>query len=82
MKYFEEMALGSTSLKPNVAMFILWPHQEDVQALLDHVNSIQPSTLFTMKKCINNFQKARIQIIYVSKAINSSISRRNRQLKL
>ena len=46
MKYFEEMALGSTSQKPSMWLryvddtFILWPHQEDVQILLDHVNSI------------------------------------------
>ena len=36
MEYFEEMALGSTSLKPSMWLryvddtFILWPHQEDV----------------------------------------------------
>ena len=46
MEYFEEMALGSTSLKPSMWLryvddtFILWPRQEDVQILLDHVNSI------------------------------------------
>ena len=39
MEYFEEMALGSTSLKPSMWLsyvddtFILWPHQEDVQIL-------------------------------------------------
>ena len=56
MEYFEEMALGSTSLKPFMWFryvddtFILWPHQEDVQILLDHVNSIRPSIQFTMEK--------------------------------
>ena len=30
--------------------FILWPHQEDVQILIDHVNSIRPSIQFTMEK--------------------------------
>ena len=46
MEYFEEMALGSTSLKPSMWLryvddtFILWPHQEDVQILLDRVNFI------------------------------------------
>ena len=56
MKYFEEMALGSTSLKPSMWLryvddiFILWPHQEDVQILLDHMNSIRPSIQFTMEK--------------------------------
>ena len=49
MEFFKEMALGSTSLKPSMWLryvddtFILWPHQEDVQILLDHVNSIRPS---------------------------------------
>ena len=56
MEYFEEMTLGSTSLKPSIRLryvddtFILWPHQEDVQILLDHVNSIQPYIQFTMEK--------------------------------
>ena len=56
MKYFEEMALGSTSLKPSMWLryiddtFILCPHQEDVQILFDHVNSIRPSIHFTMEK--------------------------------
>ena len=56
MEYFKEMALGSTSLKPSMWLryvddtFILWPHQEDVQILLDHVNSIWPSIQFTMEK--------------------------------
>ena len=56
MEYFEKMALGSTSLKPPMYLryiddtFILWPHQEDVQTLLDHVNSIRPSIQFTMEK--------------------------------
>ena len=56
MEFFEEMALGSTSLMPSMSLryvddtFILWPHQEDVQILLDHVNSIRPSLQFTMEK--------------------------------
>ena len=56
MEYFEEMALGSTSLKPSMWLgyvddtFILWPHQEHVQILLDHVNSNRPSIQFTMEK--------------------------------
>ena len=56
MEYFEEMALGSTPLKPSMWLryvddtFILWPHQEDVQVLMDHVNSIRPSIQFTMEK--------------------------------
>ena len=56
MEYFKEMTSGSTSLKPSMWLryiedtFILWPHQEDVQILLDHMNSIRPSIQFTMEK--------------------------------
>ena len=56
MEYFEEMALGSNPANLFLLLryvddtFILWPHQEDVQTLLDYVNSIQPSMQFTMKK--------------------------------
>ena len=56
IKYFKEMVLGSTSLKPSMWLryvddtFILWSHQENVQILLDHVNSIRPSIQFTMEK--------------------------------
>ena len=56
LEYFEEMALGSTSLKPSMWLryvddtFILWPHQEDVQISLDHVNSIRPSIQFNVEK--------------------------------
>ncbi len=56
MEYFEEMALGSTSLKPSMWLryiddtFILWPHQEHVQKLLDNMNSIRPSIQFTKEK--------------------------------
>ena len=60
MEYFEEMALGSTSLKPSMWLkyiddiFILRPHQEDVQTLLDHLNSIWKSIQFTMEKDQDN----------------------------
>ena len=56
MKFFEEMALGSILLKTSMWLrnaddtFILWPHQEDVQILLDHINSIQLSIQFIMQK--------------------------------
>ena len=56
MGYFEEIALGSTSLNPLLWLrcvdetFILWPHQKDVQTLLDHVNSIRLSIQFTNEK--------------------------------
>ena len=56
MEYFGDMALGSTSLKPSMWLryvdgkFILWPHQEDVQIFLDHVNSIRPFIQFTLGK--------------------------------
>ena len=73
MEYFEEMALGSTSLKPSLRLryvddtFMLWPHQED-QIQLDHVNSIQSSKLFFLDVLINS-DRAKIQVICVSKAI-------------
>ena len=56
MEYFKEMALGSTSLKLFMWLryvyvtFILWPHQEDIQTLLGHANTVQPSIQFTMEK--------------------------------
>ena len=56
IEYFEEMALRSISLKPSMWLryvddtFILWPYQEDIQILLDHVNSIRTSIQFTMEK--------------------------------
>ena len=56
MEYFEEMASGSTSLKPSLWLryvddtFILWPHQEDIQILLYHVNLIRSFIQFTMEK--------------------------------
>ena len=56
MEYLEEMALRSTFLKPSMwpryvdDTFLLWPHQVDVQALMNHVNSIHPSIQFIMEK--------------------------------
>ena len=56
MEYFKEMASATTSLKPSMWLryvddtFILWLHQEDVQTLLDHMNSIRPSIKFIMEK--------------------------------
>ena len=81
MEYFKEMASGSTSLKPSMWLryvddtFILWPHQEDVQTLLDLVNSIRPSIQFPMEKEQDNklpfpdvsvTRTARIQVTCVS----------------
>ena len=56
MEYFEDIALDSAPLRPTMWLryvddtFILWPHQEDVQVLLGHVNTIRPSIQFTMEK--------------------------------
>ena len=52
MEYFEEMASLKSSmwLRYVDGTFILWPRQEDVQTLLDHVNSIRPSIQFTLEK--------------------------------
>ena len=70
MEYFEQMPLEFISLKPTIWLkyvddtFILWPHQEDVQILLDHVNSVRPSIQFTMEKESNNtFLLHRAKII-------------------
>ena len=71
-EYFEEMALGSTSLRPSMWLryvddtFILWPNQEDVQILLNHVNSIRPSIQFTLEKEQDN--KLRFLDILVTHA--------------
>ena len=60
MEFFKEMALESTSWKPPMCLrygdytFILLPYEEDVQTLLDHMNSIQPSIQFTMEKVQDN----------------------------
>ena len=60
MEYFKEMALGFTSINPFIWLryvddtFILWPNQEDVQILLNHVNSIQSFIQFTMEKDQDN----------------------------
>lgn len=56
MEYFENLTLGSASLKPTLLLpyvdntFILWPHQENEQVLFDHVSSIKPFIHFTMGK--------------------------------
>ena len=48
--YLKEMAIESLWLRYVDDTFINWPYQEDVQILLDHMNSIQPSIQFTMEK--------------------------------
>ena len=75
MEYFEEMALGSTSLKPSMWLryvddtFILWPHQEYVQILLDHVNSIRPFIQFTMEKEQDN------KLLFLDVLVTSTVQR-------
>ena len=60
IEYFVEIALRSTLLKPSLWLryiddkFNHWPHQEDVQTLLDRVNSIRPSIQFTVEKELDN----------------------------
>ena len=83
MEYFEEMALGSTSLKPSMWLryvddtFILWPHQEDVQILLDHVNSIRPSIQFTMEKEQDNkFPFLDVLVTRTEQGYRSSVYRK------
>ena len=56
MEHFEELALNTAQLKPDLWLryvddtFILWSHNENVEALLTHMNSIRPSIQFTMEK--------------------------------
>ena len=56
IEYFEEMALGCTSIESSLELryiddtFIFWPYQEYVQILLDHINSIWSSIQFTVEK--------------------------------
>ena len=83
MEYFEEMASGSTSLKPSMwlrhvdDMFILWPHQEDVQILLDHVDSIRPSIQFTMEKEQDNkLPFLDVLVICTEQGFRSSVYRK------
>ena len=84
MEYFEEMALGSTSQKPSMWLryvddtFILWPHQEDVQILLDHVNSNRPSIQFTMEKeQDNNLPFLDVLVTRTEQGFRSSVYRKS-----
>ena len=84
MEYFEEIALGSTSLKLSLWLryvedtFILWPHQE-VRTLLDHVNSIRPSMQFTMdkKKQDNRLFFLDVLITRTEQGFRSSVYRKS-----
>ena len=55
-----QMTLRSTLLKPSMRFrkvdetFLLWPHKEDIQALMDHMNSIHSSIQFPMEKDHDN----------------------------
>ena len=80
MEYFEDMASRSTSLKPSMQLryiddtFILWPQQEDVQILLDHVNSIRPSIQFTMEKEQDNkLPFLDVLVTYTEQGFRSSV---------
>ena len=77
------MALGSTSLKPSMWLryvddtFILWPHQDDIQTLLDYVNSIQPSIQFTMeKKRDNKLPLVDVLVTRTEQGFRSSVYRK------
>lgn len=66
MEYFEEMDLGM--VKPTVWLryvhdaFIVWPHQETLNILLDHINSIRLLIQFTVEE-ENNNQLASFDIL-------------------
>ena len=83
MEYFEEMVLWSTSLKPSMWLryvddtLILWPHQEDVLILLDHVNSIRPSIQFTMEKeQVNKLPFLDLLVTCTEQGFRSSVYRK------
>ena len=73
MEYFEEMALGSKSLKPSLCLkfgddtFIISHYQENDRTLLDHVNSIRPSIQFILEK------KTKPQIILSDVLITGTV---------
>ena len=52
--------------------FIFWPHQEDVQTLLDHVNSIWPSIQLNMEKEDNKLSFIDVSIICTEHGFRSS----------
>ena len=57
--------------------FILWLHQEDVQTLLDHVNSIRPSIQFTMEKEQDNkFPFLDVLVTRTEQGFRSSVYRK------
>lgn len=82
MEYMEEIALESTPppwMKYINDTFIHQPNKEDVQQLLDKVNSLRPLTQFTMKKkqtqlitsipgCTNILNRAWVQHINITQA--------------
>ena len=79
MEYFEEM----TSLKPSMWLryvdntFILWPHQEDFQTLLDPMNLIRPSIQFTMEKeQANKLPFLDVLITYTEQEFRSPVYRK------
>lgn len=56
MEYFEELALRTSPQKSVMWQryfdntYILWPHWEDVQELLNLVNLLRPSLQFILEK--------------------------------
>ena len=73
MEYFEEMALGTTSLKSSILLrFILWLHQEDVQISRELNPTIytvhygeRARQQITLPWCISHTHRERIQVICV-----------------
>ena len=83
MEYFEKLALGTAPLKPSMWLryvddtFVLWPHPEDPQSLLDHVNSIRTPIQFTMEKESDN-KLAFLDVLVTrsEQAFNTSVYRK------
>lgn len=85
MEFFEEIDLGLASSRYIDDTLILWPHQETVQILLDHVNAVRTLTHFIMKEetressgitgCTHNLQRKRSEIqkpIFIRQYFNSN----------
>lgn len=87
LQYFwnrkRKMALKFTPLKPSLWLrykedtFILWPHQEEVQLVLDHFNSIRTLIQFTMEKENNKLAFLDVLISETEHGIKTFVYRKS-----
>ena len=82
-EYFEDVALGSTSLKQSFRFsyvddnFIFWMHQKNIQTLLHYGISIRPSIRLTMEKEENILFFLDIQLARKEQRFRSSVYRKS-----